>query len=877
MELYRLLLRLYPRRFRELFEDEMVELLVDRLRASRRRNGAAGVAIIWCRTIADLFLSAIQERRAVRPTRARTKPRGDTLTQDIKQALRSLIGRPAIATAVILTLAIGIGANTAMFSIVDTVLFGSFGSEAPDRLVVISNRYGTSQTSSSPPDYVDRRDQTEQLSAIAAFTPREMSLAGRGRPEQVRVTSVTASFFDVMRIRGEMPPIRFPHEESTDEIRQVVVSHALWQRRFGGALDPTGDAIRLDGESYRIAGVLPKRFDFPADTDLWIPLTFTPDQLSDDNRGNENLSVVGRMQAHASLDTVRAEMEVIAARVIETVPERAAFLERNEWGASVTPFAEAQVGELRAQLLLLWIAVAMVLAIVCANVSGVLLASSENRARELSVRIALGASRMRLTRQLFAESLLLATAGGLAAISVAAAALATLPLWVPRDLPQLDNVALDARAIGFTFGVTLITVLAFGVLPAWRGSNLTKGRRSLRLRHGLVIGEIAAAVVLLVGTGAVLESFRELARADAGFRAEDRMRFNVTLPRTTYPDPESRLQFTQEMLRRIRALPQVSTAAASYRLPLDGRTWTATFYPEGYEPEPGRPAPSADFNVTSPAYLEALGIPLLEGRDFADADVDVDAKVLLVDESLADAFWPNGGAVGGRINFRGEDSPPDYRQVVGVVGHVRNDSLDEAGKMQLYIPLAQAPTRSVSFTLETAPGRGVSSGLVDSLRAEVAELDPDLPIYAVGPLESLAAGAVALPRFHLRMLSGFAVMALVLSGLGIYSVLSTAVTARTSEFGLRMALGARRLTVMRLVLAQALGLAAIGLVTGGTLAFAASRLLAAQLLEVQTIGAPTITVMAGILLAVALVAATVPAGRAVRLDPVRALRADADG
>lgn len=794
------------------------------------------------------------------------------LFQDVKFALRSLSKRPLATTVIVVTLALAIGANTIMFSVVDASLLSDFAFHDPNRLVAIWNRYDRSEAHSSPPDYIDRRDQSDRLASIAAIAQSEMNLAGPGDPERVRVGRVTASFFDVLGVDTWPGPVRFPQEESPEIERVAVLSHALWQGRFGGRGDVVGETLRLDGESFRIVGAVSSALDFPRNTDLWIPLQFTPEQLSDDFRGNEYLEVIGRLKPGVDIAELRAEMDVIAARVIENVPDRAAFLTRNRWGASVNPLVDELVGDYRLVLLVLWASVALVLLVACANVSNLLLAMASARASELSLRAALGASRTRLARQLLTEAGLLALAGAAGGLALAFVCVPLLPRWIPHDLPQLELLSIDLRVAGFTAGIAVLTAMLFGLVPAFRAAHLSLSQRGVRRVGGaLVVAEVAVTVVLLVAAGLVLKSYRALSAVELGFRAERTASVRVTLPRSSYPDPEARAAFARALVERVRSLPGVRSAAISYRVPLDSERWTRTFYPERYTSSPGEPAPGAQFNVVGPDYFTTLGIPLARGREFTATDV-VDAPgVAIVDETTATRFWPDGSAVGARINLNGPRRAPDFREIVGIVGNVTNDALDETSRMQIYLPYAQAPTSgvSVSFT-----GDADMLGLAGAVRRETQAIDPDLPLHAVRGVNQLVADAVALPRFNTATLGGFALVALFLSALGIYGISSYSVATRTSEIGIRMALGARAANVTKLIVGEGLALVAVGLVAGWIGALALTRLMANILVDVEPHDSSTFAIISMVTVAVSTVATAIPARRAATVDPIRALRSD---
>ncbi len=897
----RCVLLLFPRSFRARFADEVVEFLRDHSRAEQRR-GAPPLqrALSLLAALAELALSAGREwlelarGLAVRPGNAlpgthlpvRKDDMWESLLQDVKYGARALSRRPALSLAIVFTLALGIGVNCTLFGVVDAVLFKSLPYPQPEQLQMVWNRYGTARTASSPPDYADRRDQSQFFSGLAAFVERPLGLtescpsgncAGDNTPLQVRGCRVTASFFNVLGHQPQLGQALFPPEESADPQRLVVLSHGLWQRRFGS--DPTilGRPLRLDGEEYIVSAVMPAQFDLPRGTEVWTPLYFTPAQLANDFRGNEYLQVIGRLRPEVSLEQAQSEMTAIAARVIDTVPDRSDFLRRNAWGAEVVPLRQQLVGEVETGLLVLLGAVGCVLLIACANIANLLLAGSTSRLRELAVRTSLGASRTRLLRHLLTEHGLLAVAGAALGLGLTLVALALVPRLVPYDIPRIETVALDARLLAFNAGLALITALTFGLLPAWQAASgqlvhrVREGTRHLTARRSsqaIVVSEVALALVLMIGAGLLVRSFFNLTNRELGFDPGGCLTFRLNLPQRDFPNAEVRRAFEQELLTRLARLPGVETAATSYRVPLDGQNWTRTFRPLGQVPAPGEKSPGAEFNLISPDYLSVLGIPLLQGRGISSADGPTAARVVLVDQRTADRFWP-AGAVGQRLDL-GDAEQPDVREIIGVVGSVLHNSLAEEGRLQIYAASAQAPPRNLTVTLKTRDLEPAQ--LIGPVRHALAELAPALPVAAVRTLADGVRAAGALPRFQLAVLGGFALLALLLAAAGLYGVVAHSVAQRTPEIGLRMALGARALGIQKLVFREGLGLVVWGLALGWLSAMGLSRFLASLLYGVATTDFLTYTALSLILLTIAAAAVFLPAWRASRLDPVNALR-----
>jgi putative ABC transport system permease protein len=880
--LYRRSLVLYPSSFRERFEDEMVEFFRDRLREAGRSGGDLSRVVVALRGFFDLVVGSTAERFESRRARRRkrSKERSSIMLEAISsclgQAMRTLAHRPGLSAAVVSTLALGVGANTVVFSVVDAVLLRSLPYPEPDRIVTLWNRYGVASTPSSPPDYMDRREESHRLDAIAAVASRPMNLTGSFEARRVEASRVTSDFFRVMGVTPETGPVVFPVETSGEATGIAVLSFALWQSLYGGAPDVLGRSMRLDGESYLVAGVLPERFDFPPRTEVFLPLVFTPEELSDDFRGNEYLLVVGRMKEDVELEAVREEMSAIAAGVGEKVPTRRDFLERNGWGATVVPLREHLLAGSETALGMLSVAVLIVLLGTGANVAHLLLSSGSARGNELSVRSSLGATRGRLFTELVSESMILSLGGALVGVVLAHFLLQALARLLPASLSSFDEASLDGRALGFTLATAVVMGILCGSIPAWQGARFalagsrrqSSTRAARRLRSVFVTTEVALALVLMVAGALLVQSFRTLATRDPGFDPRGRLSFTLDFPRSLYPEVEERRNVARLLLERLRDLPGAPSASASDRIPLDGQTWTGTFYAEGQTLGPGEPVPGADFNSVSPGYLRTLGVPLQSGRDFASTDRTESPGVVLVDESLEGRFFPS-GALGRYVNLNGPSRPPNLLEIVGVVGHVAYESLDEPGRFQIYFPVEQARWRRLSFTLDAD---GDPARLTADLRREVSALAPDLAVQSVRGLDSVVLDSLAFRELQASAIAAFGFLALALAVVGIYGVLSYSVTQRTMEVGVRMAFGASRLRVVALVLREGLVLAVVGVGLGGIVSLAFSRPLESLLFGIRPLDVPTYLTVTTALTLVGLAAALVPALRAAGLDPISALR-----
>jgi len=828
-----------------------------------------------------------------------------TLLLDLRLVRRRLLRRPGFTATALLTLALGIGANTAMFSVFHTVLLRPLPFDEPERLVLVWNRYdnlGQPRTSLSPPDYMDRRD-SDVFESAAAHAQDRVALTGAGDPEQITVTYATASLFPTLRVEADRGRVFSPVEDAPGTEKVTVISHALRQRAFGGreswqgtgGKDPViGRRIVLDGEPHTVLGVMPPGFDYPGSTDAWIPIAFTPDDLAVTERGSEFLTMVARLAPGASLAQAQAEMDAIAARVPELAaragyPNAREFLLNAGWGARVDALHELLVADVRPALLVLAGAVALLLLVACANLAHLLMAHALGRRREIAVRAALGARRGHVVRQMLLESSALALTGGLTGLMLAVWGTEALLRFEPGRLPRLEELAFDLPVFGFTLAASLLTGLLFGALPTLRvsrpdlhtalqgsGTGGDRGSRD-RWRGGLVVAEVALALLLLVGAGLLLRSFQSLLRVDPGFQPENVLTVQMSLPAKEY-GAEERLAFHRRLRREVEALPGVEAVGSIQILPLSGGVWSRAFTVEGREVTEGL---SSDYRVISPGYLEAMGIPILEGRGFTLRDDERAPRVAVVDESLARRFWPGETAIGRRIGFfDGENETPVYREIVGVVRQVRSSRLDTAGgadsqRVQIYIPYAERPLGSFTLTVRTATA---PTALKELVRRTVHALDPDLVVSHLRTMDEVVHGSLARQRFQTLLLGVFAGLAVVLAAVGLYGVMAYSVRQRRREVGIRMALGARLGDVMRSVLREGMVLVAWGLALGLLAAWGLTRLLSTLLsgllYEVPATDPWTWLGGAVLLALVALLACWLPARRAARVDPATALRWD---
>ncbi|HEX5759970.1 MAG TPA: ABC transporter permease [Thermoanaerobaculia bacterium] len=804
---------------------------------------------------------------------------------DLRYGLRTLAKSLGFTLVALLTLGLGIGANAAIFSVVQGVLLRPLPYQEPERLVRVFHAHaeqGVMDGSFSPQDFDDLRRELlrddgawERLGAWF-FVPGHstMTLTGQGEPRRLEAAMVSADFFPILGVQAARGRTLLPEENVSGRDRAVVLSHRFWRRAF--AADPriVGGALRLEGERFTVAGVMPPSFQFPArEVDLWAPISLIGEDDIPHLRGLRWMQVAGRLRPGATLASAGAQTDALLGRLAIAYPDT------NEgWGAArLLPLQEALVGDVRPALVVLLAAVAGVLLIACANLANLLLARAATRGRELAVRAALGAGRRRLLRQLLTESVLLALAGGVLGLFLAVWGVDALVALAAGELPRPDEVTPDARVVAFTFAVSLLTGLAFGLLPALRASRPdlqgglkeggrggSEGRGRSAARNGLVVAETALAVVLLVAAGLMLRSFWSLVHVDPGFRAENVLSLSLTFPE--YPEPAQLAAARDEVIRRVGELPAVIAAGASKTLPLEGGGEPYGFTVPGRAGALAEVQPQAGTFIVSPGYFRALGIPLLAGRIFTARDDDGERPVVVVNRAFSRQLWGGEEAVGKTL-LLGEIP----LEVVGVVGDVRSGGLAAEPGSAVYIPQSLAPRSDMKLFLRTAADPLALAGAV---REAIWGFDRDLPISDVAALPQVVAEDVARPRFLTILLGLFGALALTLAAVGLYGVVAYGVGQRTHEIGIRMALGARRGQVLAGVVAQGMSWTLLGLALGLAGAFAASRLLAGLLFGVAPTDALTFAGVAVVLAAAALLASWLPARRAASIDPLTALRSE---
>lgn len=807
-----------------------------------------------------------------------------TFLQDLRYATRQLSRNPGFTLIAVLTLALGIGANTAIFSVVNAVLLRPLPYADPDRLLTVFHFYPSLddlEAGAAAPSYVDLRDRSSIFESVAVQSGWQPNLTGTGEPERLSGSLVSGEFFSALGVPAVLGRTILPEEAQEGNNGVVVLSHRVWQRRFGADPGVVGRTIQLSGRSRTVIGVMPPGFRdfFNKDAELWAPLVLAPGQLQ--ARTSEFLSLTARLKPGITPERAGREMAAFAEQLKTDNPGDYP----PDWTLRTRSLAEQETGNIRPALLVLLGAVGLVLLIACANIANLLLARAAARNKEVAIRSALGATRADLVRQLLTESLLLALVGGALGLLLAWVGVGTLAALNPTNLPQVDDLGIDGTVLLFTLGIALTTGIIFGLVPALQTSRsnlqgaLREGGRSAvsdvsgqRVRRGLVVAEVALALMLLVGAGLLIRSFARLQRVDPGFNAENVLTLGVSLPSAKYASDAARIAFFNELLPRIVVTPGVRSVGATSAIPFGNGGGTRSFTVEGIEQGENEPDPWGDFRIVSAGFHRTLAIPLVAGRLFNESDRMGSRPVAIVDQQMVERYWPNEDPIGKRVAFStGPNGEPEWIEVVGVVGHAAHEGLAADPRVQLYVPYTQVGTGSLTLAVRTT---GDPTRLVGPIRAAVRSLDPDQPIAQIATLEQLMEDAVGQRRFSTVLLGLFAGIALLLASIGIYGVVSFDVAQRSQEMGVRMALGAERGTVLLLVMGRGMRLVLIGVGIGVLGALSLSRVIASQLYGIQSTDPVTFLAVAALLTGVAVVATLLPALRATRVDPTIALRAE---
>jgi len=805
--------------------------------------------------------------------------------QDLRYALRALRKQPIFTLVAVLTLTLGIGANAAIFSLLYQILLRPLPYPDADRLVFVWNTYpgiNLPQASVSIPDYLDRRTQAPALEDATLFMGRTANLNEGGNPEQLRALAVTPSFFSTLQ-RQPFIGRPFSDDDARPEADKfAILTFAVWTSHYASDRGIIGRDIRINGEAYRVVGVLPADFELPSrDIALLVPFSFTPQQMSDEARGNEFSSMIARLRPGASIPLANAQFKTIVDRNIERLPARAAFAKSSGFGGYAVTMRDQIVGDVRSPLYVLQASVIVVLLIACANVANLLLMRATGRSRELAIRSTLGAGQWRILRQLLTEGVVLSIAGAAGGLVLGLIAVRALIAMSTTQIPGSPEAALHPAVLLFTAGLALLTGLVFGIAPAVtiaRGSAATylkddstrgtAGKSTGITRRMLVIAETALAVVLLVCAGLLIKSYGRLQDVNPGFSTENVLTAQIALPASRYPDDAARIGFWTRVLDKARAIPGVTSSGLTTNVPFNGNISSGSYSIVGLNQAPGDPAPHGRQEIVGGEYFKAMRIPLIAGRTFTDGDTPDAPPVVVVDEYLVKKYFADRSPLGQQIQ-RGGPASPKFT-IVGAVGTINSIDLGQpVTKERIYYPATQQAPRAMALVLKTGLD---PQALVPQVRAAVRELDPEQPIADVRTLDQWIARSLQNRRTPTTLLAVFGGVALLLSAIGIYGVLAFGVAQRVREFGIRQALGADRGSILSLVLTEGLKTAGAGILIGVVLAVMVTRYLQALLFGVTSRDPMVFAGVGAVLLSVAIVACYIPARRATEVDPMVALR-----
>ena len=799
----------------------------------------------------------------------------ENVVRDVTYSLRVLLKSYAFTIVVILTLALGIGANTAIFSFANGILLRPLPYPQSDRLAVLDEtapKQGIESMSVSYPNFLDWRDQNTVFEGVAThYGTSRFAMTLGGQPTEIRGSRVSYGLFEVLRVSPLLGRTFTINEDRPEEDGVVILGYDLWQRNFGGDSNIIGKTVDVSRRQRTVIGVMPRGFRFPEVSELWVPLAFTTKIYT---RNDHGLDAIARLKDGVTLTQAQTEMTTIARRIEEQNP-----VTNEGLGVKVISLHENLSGNYRDALLILLGVVGCVLLVACVNVANLMLARATARQKEFALRTALGAGRWQIMRQLLIESLLLATIGGAFGFVLSIWALRLLLTAIPIDLPFWMNFSIDLRVLGFTIAITLLTGFIFGALPALQTSrvdlndNLKEGGRGAggvrsRARSLLVVTEIAMSLVLLVGAGLMVQSFLRLQRVNIGLNPKNVLTATLVLPRAKYTKNEQRTEFFKQLMERVRNLPGVEAASATGTLPLNGSTWGRSLTVEGYPVLSGGQAPSVQHTVVTPDYFRTMGISLLAGRDFNDSDAKDSPDVTIIDERLARQYWPNESPIGKRVRFGPPEDNEPWHTIVGVVSTVRHQRVQEDTEASVYMPHQKIPVTGLSLVARTSSN---PQDFIGAVRREVAQLDPDLPVSEVATMEEVVAEAIWQPRLYAMLFAVFAGGALLLALIGIYGVMAFLVQTRTHEIGIRMALGATARDVLKLIVGRGMKLTAVGVVIGVGGAIALTRLMHSLLFNTSATDPFIFILISALLSLAAFFACYLPARRAAKVDPLVAL------
>jgi putative ABC transport system permease protein len=858
--------------------DDVAEELRQHLDDQYRELRAAGASHD------DALRAMADDVNAVRSKRSGLRP--ELIAADVRYAFRTLRRNPGFAIVVLLTLALGIGANAAIFSVVNGVLLRPLPYRDADRLMVIRGdlkRPGLNDIPASAGEYVDYRDRSHGFEQVAAYDTVGFNLTGGGEPERVDGAIVSTTFFSLLSASAQVGRTLVADEDQPGRDDVVVLSHSLWTRRFSANPAIVGQTIPVDGRPAQVVGVMPAAFQFPdRSIEIWKPFLLAADALSDNNRGSHGYTALARLKAGVSRQQAQADLNAVTAAFKADHPGNY----RNGFGATLRPLQEEIVGDTGRPLIVLLGAVAVVLLIACANVANLLLARAASRRKEITLRTALGASRGRLVRQLITESVLVSAIGGLIGLGLAAWGVDLLIASAPDSIPRIQEVGVDARVAGFTALVSLATGLVFGLVPALRASRAPLndalkegGRAGGGAVHGfagraLVVSEVALSLVLLIAAGLLIHSFRRLQDVAPGFDSSRLLTFRLSLPESRYTTFQKGQSFFDEFFIGLRRSPGVRGVAATNALPFSGLGGSRSFHIEGREEKRPEDQTEEQLRIVTDGYFAAMGIPIVAGREFTDRDALNQPRVAVVNDAMAKKHWPHESPIGKRVSF--STNEPHWYEIVGVAGNIKHRALEAADRPELYVPFRQPlfagwTVRPMYVIARTAAD---PASTVAIARHEIARVDRDQPISDVRTMDERIGRSLSSRRFSMVLLALFAGLALTLAAVGIYGVVAYAVTERTHEIGVRVALGAQRRDVMAMVVGQGMTMTLVGTAIGVAASAALARLMSSLLFGVSAVDPATFVAIPMLLIAVALAACYVPARRAMRVDPLQTLRSE---
>jgi putative ABC transport system permease protein len=866
-----------PLRLRSLFRRERVEAELDeemRYHLDRliEANAAAGMSEEEARFAALRAMHGLEQRKEECRDMRRVRVI-ENLSQDFRFALRMMMKNPLFTVVVVVTLALSLSATTVVFSVVNALLLRSLPYNNADQLVMLWSVFKSNNKAyASVANFREWQERNNSFQSLAACDMLKLNLTGTDRPEVVDVALVSANLFSLLGVQPERGRSFQPEEEQPGNNHVVVISNSLWQSRFGADANVLGRTFQLDGDSYTVIGVMPPGFSYPEKIDLWLPLSFLPEELAD--RGYNHLLVVGRLKPGVELRQAQAEMSALADTQARQYPN-----ENAGRGMRLLTFQDNLVGDIRMALWVLTGAVFFVLLIACANVANLLMARATTRQKEIAIRIGVGASRGRLIQQLLTESLLLSMLGALLGLLLTKGGIQILKSFGPANIPRLNEVAIDARVLAFTLGVSLLTAIIFGLKPALQTTRpdinewLKDGQRTStagsgfeRVRNWLVVTEVALALILLIGAGLLIKSFMRLWQVEPGFNPNNVLTMSISPSPPKYNSQADVAALCRRLLDQLKTTPNVEAVGVVNQLPFSGRNLGLNFTIVGQPPTRPEDTASANYRLISPGYLQALTIPLKRGRDFNEHDTRESPPVALINEALAKRYFPNEDPIGKQLNVEGQQAP---REIIGIIGDLKQIKLDGEVRPEIYVPFLQFTVFSMSLVVRTSSD---PSSLTSSILQQISRVDPDQPVFRVKTMDQYLGESMGPRRLSTTLLGAFAAFALLLAAIGVYSVMNYLVSQRRHEIGIRMALGASQREILKLVVGQGMWISLLGIGFGIAAALLLTRIMTSLLYGITPSDPLTYIANSLMLLAVALLACLIPARRAMSVDPIIALR-----